>query len=255
MAKPSFIAGNLALGAVITASSEDAAFPKSNLLDNDIANRFKFTAGGSGQFVEFDILSAQSIDRVFIGNHNLDPTAVVTVKAGLSATPTTVFDTPTFRAGNMLARGTATAQFIRIEIDDAQPGGGVTQLGLVRVGLRTIFPRNVRFGVAPQTQQQVLRRRTNGGKSYRLQQFELERRRYTLRFKNSERATVRAWWDAIRGQVDSFVWMDEDGEEALFVSVEEAGFLPEELPEQAPDAILDLPITVIEEGAGVEILA
>ncbi|MEE8262761.1 MAG: hypothetical protein V3R83_09895 [Gammaproteobacteria bacterium] len=251
---PSFISGNLLTGSVLTVSSEDAAFPKDNLRDGDFANPLRFTSGTSSS-VEIDFLSAKSFDRLFIGNHNFDPSVTLTVKAGGLSPPTTVIDTPSFKVESILSKFTEqSARFLRLEITDAQPGGGVTEIGELVAGLRVKFPRGIRFGSQIHIQQESIRKRTNRGKRYALELFRLPRRAYTFRFPQSERQAFLDWWEAVRGNLDPFVWIeDDDGDEALFVSLDADGFLPDELPDQALAPYLDYQVTLVGEGTGAAI--
>ncbi len=99
--------------------------------------------------------------------------------------------------------------------------------------------------------------RTNRGKRYALELFQLERRVYSFRFLDSERALFKSFWEGVNGSVDPFVWIENDLEDdpadSLFVSIEEPGFDPQELDEPATDSFFDYSLTLIEEGLGGEI--
>lgn len=240
---------------LITVTTEDPSFPKENLIDGDYSAPFRFNSllGGT---IEIDFLTAVTFDTVFIGNHNFDPTVGVTIRVGAVSPPTTVVDTPAFRAKNIVSKmATQSFRFLSIEIADANVG--LTEIGELIVGVRTILPRGIRFGFTPGIQQEVIQERTNRGKRYALELFQLERRSYSIRFLQSERAQLLAFWDASRGSIDPFVWLENESEadpsDSLFVSFETQGFDPQELDEPAGDPFFDWSFTVIEEGLGGQI--
>jgi hypothetical protein len=240
---------------LITVSSEDPGFPKENLIDGDYSAPFRF-AGLLGGTIEIDFLTAVTFDTVFLGNHNFDPTAVITIRVGSVSPPTTVVDTPAYRVKNIVSKLTSQSfRFLEIEVADANVA--LTQIGELIVGVRTVLPRGIRFGFTPGIQQEIIRERTNRGKRYALELFELERRQYSFRFPQSERAQFQAFWEAVNGSLDPFVWIENESEadpaEALFVSLETQGFDPSELDEPMGDPVFDWDVTMIEEGLGGEI--
>lgn len=243
------------MATTITVSTEDALFPKSNLIDGDYSVPFRFTVT-TGGFIELDFLAPVTFDSVFIGNHNFDPAATFLIEVGASSPPGTIVDTPGYRVKNVLSKFTSvTFRFLRITIVDA--GTDITEIGELVVGLRTILPRGLRFGKVMGIRQESILERTNRGKRYALELFKLENRTYSIRFLESERAQVLAFWEAINGALDPFVWVEDNDEadpaESLFVSLENPGFFPRELTDPAPDAVFDWQFSVIEEGLGTAI--
>jgi len=242
---------------LITVDTENEFFPKENLIDGDYSAPFKFESV-SGGVIDIDFLVPTTFDSVFLGNHNFAFGATVTIKTGGVFPPTNVVATPGFREKNILAKlVTQTFQFLRIEI--VASTAGLTQIGELVVGVRTILPRGIRFGFSPSIRQEVVLERTNRGKRFALELFELERRSYTFRFPDSERAQFLDFWRGVGGSVDPFVWMEDeeadDPAEALFVSIEEPGYNPKELSDPATDSVFDYSFTVIEESVGAEIQA
>ena len=242
---------------LITVDSEDSAFPKENLIDGDYSAPFRF-AVTTGGIIDVDFLTALTFDSVFLGNHNFNSGVVVTVKVGASFPPTTVVDTPGFRAKNILSRfSSQTFRFLRVEIVEGNTAN--TEIGEMVVGVRTVLPRGIRFGFTPAIQQEVILERTNRGKRFALELFQLERRTYSIRFPDSERAQFLAFWNGVNGSLDPFVWIEDDDAvdpaEALFVSFDEPGFRPKELTDPAADSVFDWTFTLIEESVGAEIQA
>lgn len=240
---------------LITVSSEDPSFPKENLIDGDYSVPFRFNSLTGGT-IEIDFLTAVTFDTVFLGNHNFDPTATFTIKVGASSPPTTLVDSPGYRVKNIVSLlSSQSFRFLEIGIADANLG--LTEIGELVVGVRTVLPRGIRFGFTPGIQQQIIKERTNRGKRYALELFELERRQYSFRFPESERSEFLAFWKAVNGSIDPFVWIENESQlppvESLFVSLETEGFDPSELDEPAGDPVFDWDITVIEEGLGGEI--
>lgn len=240
---------------LITVSSEDTGFPKENLIDGDYSAPFRFLSllGGT---IEIDFLTTITFDTIFIGNHNFDPSVTVEIRVGASSPPTTLVDSPAYRAKNMVSKLTPQS-FRYLEISVADANSGLTEIGELVVGNRTILPRGIRFGFTPGIQQETIRERTNRGKRWALELFQLERRQYSFRFPESERAQFLAFWTAVNGSLDPFVWIEnetqEDPAEALFVSLETEGFDPSELDEPSSDPVFDWDVTMIEEGLGGEI--
>ena len=240
---------------LITVDSEDPNSPKENLIDGDYSNVFRFNSLLGG-VIEIDFLTPKIFDSVFIGNHNFDPTAVITVKVGSSSPPGTTIDTPGFREKNIISRfASQTFQFLSVTIADSNVA--LSQIGELVVGLRTVLPRGIRFGFRPGIEQEVILERTNRGKRYALELFRLERRTYSFRFLDSERVLFRNFWEGVNGSADPFVWIENDLEDdpadSLFVSIETPGFDPQELDEPATDSFFDYTTTLIEEGLGGEI--
>jgi hypothetical protein len=242
---------------LITVDTENEAFPKENLIDGDYSAPFRFESL-TGGVIDIDFLLPAVFDSVFLGNHNFDPSVGITIKVGATFPPTTVVDTPGYREKNILSKlPTQIFQFLRVEIIDSNTE--LTQIGEMVVGVRTILPRGIRFGFSPSILQEVVRERTNRGKRFALELFELERRSYSFRFPDSERAQFLAFWKGVGGSVDPFVWMEDeeadDPAESLFVSIEEPGYNPKELTDPATDSVFDYSFTVIEESVGAEIEA
>ncbi len=239
----------------IPSGGEDPNFPKENLIDGDYSRPFRFNSL-TGGIIEIDFLSARIFDGVFIGNHNFDPTAGVTIRVGGTSPPGTIVDTPAFKEKNIISKlASQTFQFLSVEIADSNTAQ--TEIGELVVGVRTVLPRGIRFGFQPGIEQEVILERTNRGKRYALELFQLERRTYSFRFLDSERSLFRDFWEGVNGSVDPFVWIENDLEDdpadSLFVSIEAPGFDPQELDEPATDSFFDYTVTLIEEGLGGEI--
>jgi len=240
---------------IITVTTEDEAFPKGNLIDGDYSAPFRF-ASLAGGTIEIDFLAPVTFDTVFIGNHNFAAASSITIRVGASSPPTTIIASPGFREKNIVAKfASQNFRFLSIEILDSN--STLTEIGELIVGVRTVLPRGIRFGFTPGIQQEVITERTNRGKRYVLELFQLERRDYSIRFLESERSQMLAFWNASRGSDDPFVWLENESEadpaEALFMSFETQGFNPQELDEPANDPFFDWSFTLIEEGLGGQI--
>jgi len=239
----------------IPSGGENPNFPKENLINRDYSNPFRF-ASLTGGVIEIDFQNPVTFDSVWIGNHNFEPSAVVTIKVGASSPPGTTVGTPAFKEKNIISKlADQNFQFLSVEIADSNTSP--TEIGELVVGVRTVLPRGIRFGFQPGIEQEVILERTNRGKRYALELFRLERRLYSFRFLDSERAAFRSFWEGVNGSLDPFVWIENDLEpdpaESLFVSIESPGFDPQELDEPATDSFFDYSLTLIEEGLGGEI--
>ncbi len=239
----------------ITVSSEDAVFVKENLIDGDYSKPFRFNSLAGGT-IEIDFLAPKIFDTVFIGNHNFGLAAAVTIKVGASSPPTTLVASPTFREKNITALlATQTFQFLEVGIADSNTKQ--TEIGELIVGVRTVLPRAIRFGKVPGIRQEAIVERTNRGKRYALELFELENRTYQLRYLETERQQVLDFWKSVNGSIDPFVWIENvsqaDPVESLFVSFEDPGHFPQEMSDGAPDPVFDWSFKLIEEGLGAAI--
>lgn len=240
---------------LITVTSEDAAFPKENLIDGDYSSPFRFDSL-SGGTIDIDFLATTTFDSVFLGNHNFAASVGITIKGDATFPPTTVLDSPAFFIKNIISKFTSlSVRFLRIEIADIN--AAPTEIGELVVGVRTILPRGIRFGFTPGIQQEIILERTNRGKRFALELFELARRSVSFRFPNSERAQFLAFWSGVNGSLDPFVWIENEAEpdpaESFFVSIEQPGYFPKELAQPAADSVFDYSFTLIEESAGAEI--
>lgn len=257
MARPSFIEANLAEGAVITQSNESSLYLPEYAVDRDYARPVKWTADGSN-WIEFDLTDSLEVDSLFFGNHNLPQTGFsMSVKGGASPTPTTVLDSPVWREKGVLASWTAgNYRYIRVEFSSTQPTlYPEPQAGQIVVGKRVVLPRGVRFGENRQVTQAGINRRTNRGKRYAIELHRLERFEIAFRYPESERASFLSWWETMEGMLYPFVWVRQDGgTEGVYVAIDEMGFVPQELPEQATDPVEDWKLVLMEEGLGAEIL-
>lgn len=256
MGKPAYIAGNYLSGAAVTPSSEDSAYPVENLSNGDQSNPFRFTSGASNSLV-IDLGEELQVSGILFANHNFVSTATLSVKAGTSPSPSTVVDSPAWAETYILSRFTeGTYRYITIELTDAQDAGDVTEIGELVIGLRVELPRGVRFGAAAQIMQEGIKERTNRGRRYALELYQLQKRIVSFRYPESEEAQFLAWWNAIGGFVDPFVWIeDNDVAAAIYASWDGMGFLPQELSDQAAEPVLELQATMIEESLGAPITA
>ena len=158
----------------IVSGGEDPNFPKENLFDGDYSNPFKF-ASLTGGIIEINFLTPKIFDGVFIGNHNFDLTAGMTIKVGASSPPGTTVDSPAFKEKNIISKlASQTFQFLSVEIADSNTAP--TEIGELVVGIRTVLPRGIRFGFTPGIKQEMILERTNRGKRYPLELFRLEQR-------------------------------------------------------------------------------
>lgn len=255
MSRPSYIATNYAEDASITMSNESAVHPPANSVDRDFASVIQWTADGSN-WVEYDLVDAQNIDGVFVGNHNFaSGSFAMTIKVGNSSPASTTVGTPAWAEKDIFLPFTSGSyRYVRIEHTTTQPTDVLPQAGQIVIGDRTVLPRGIRFGEKPHQIQEGVLNRTNRGKRYALELYQIERRAYSFRFPESEMASFFAWWEAVRGMLDPFVWCPVDGgTEGLYVAIEDEGFLPDELAEQALDPVLDWRVTLAGEGRGGEI--
>lgn len=258
MGLPAFLFENL-IGddSLITASSEDAAHPLAHLHDGVLASVFRFTSP-SGGHVEVDFGEPLDFDTVFIGNHNFDPSATVTVKAGNTANPSTVIATPAYAEHSIWAPvGSQTAQVLRVEIADSNVDA--TQFGELWAGTRLDFSRAQRWGSVPGFEETNLVQETNALVVWawhldRLQAWELD-----FRFTQSESAAMDALRAAVMGRRYPFVFVPDAAlPMARLVRLLADNYRKQELTDAiqesgATAAVYDLQLRMRAEAVGVEI--
>lgn len=257
MSRPSYIAQNLAEDASITMSNESTLYLPEYAVDRDYARPVQWTADGSN-WIEFDLTESLAVSGVFFGNHNLPQTGfTMSVKAGNSPAPSTVVGSPSWtRKGVMVPFTSANYRYVRIEFSSTQPELYPNpQSGEIVIGERVVLPRGVRYGEKRHIIQEGINERTNRGKRYALELYRLERLEVTFRYPESEKSSFLTWWEGVEGMLYPFVYCPVDGgTEGLYVAIEDEGFMPDELPEQALDPVNEHRLVLMEEGLGGEIL-
>jgi hypothetical protein len=138
-------ADNKLVGSTITASTEDASYPKANLTIMPISKRFKFT-GKTSENLQIDLLAAYSITFIALVNHNLSSGATVTITSGSSPNPSGNSQTMTYRAGDMFKLFAAqNYRYWKIVFADSGSSESVIALGYVMVGISTTLGFNFAY--------------------------------------------------------------------------------------------------------------
>jgi hypothetical protein len=238
-------------------SNESSIYLPEYSVDRDYSRPVQWTADGSN-WIEYDLTEQKTVSGVFFGNHNLPQSGFsMTVKVGNSSPASTSVGTPAWtRKGVMVPFTSGSYRYVRIEFASTQPDDYPNpQAGEIVIGERVVLPRGVRFGEKRHIVQEGINNRTNRGRRYGLELYRLERIEVTFRYPETEKSSFLTWWEAMEGMLDPFVWCPVDGgTEGIYVAIEDEGFLPNELPEQALDPVNEHSLVLMEEGLGGEIL-
>jgi hypothetical protein len=137
--------------ASITATSNNASFPDSNLrYDKSVplANVWKSAALATGPTILFDFGASHNWNVVILLNHNLTSAATVTVTAGTTNATADFSQSMTWREFDMYYRNgaTLTYRYMRLFFSDAANPDTYISVGKVLVGLTTTLTHNYRYG-------------------------------------------------------------------------------------------------------------
>jgi hypothetical protein len=117
----------------------DANFPLANVKTIPVQRptKIEIPAGSDTEIhIQIDFGSTVDFDLVVIAGHNLSSTAIVTLKAGAAQYPTTTIASPTWRAGTIYHKFSATQsyRYLQIGIDDANSTYDDVSIGLIMAG-------------------------------------------------------------------------------------------------------------------------
>lgn len=136
---------NKITAASVTANSTAAGYSADNTLVLPLSKVHRST-GMASEYLEFDLGSAQSITFVAILNHNLSSSAVITVKGGASANPSTFTQVMTWREFDAYATFSSQSyRYWRITFADSNTDGFI-QVGYVMIGTHTTPSIHFRYG-------------------------------------------------------------------------------------------------------------
>ena len=142
---------NNILDALIIGATENANFPANNLKALPISKPYRSTDGSiTGQKIRIDYPFSKNTDQVALINHNLSPTATITLNGGTTPDPDGgEFTTPiTWRETNAFINLSATQTFENwaILIEDESNTFGFINAGYIGMGMKTTFDFGFNFG-------------------------------------------------------------------------------------------------------------
>lgn len=179
---------NRALTATLAATSEQAALPVENLINDHLAVKWR-AQGAANQDIDLDFGSPLSIGAVGLFGTNL--TAAATWRITMSTASqsgTDIHDSGTIPAAVVAGYGQAvhvlvadtSARYLRIRLDDAGNPDGYVEAGLLFAGPLFRPQRNFSYGRAHGLVDPSVRSKSKGGQlyvdlrdKYRVQEFEL----------------------------------------------------------------------------------
>lgn len=251
-----FLANNLLTAdAVITADSEDAAYPVDNLYDKQAAKVFR-AESQTALVVLIDFLAAIQADTIALINHNLSTGATLSLKAGAASPPAAVVATPTYRQYD-LWKGFATvsARYWQLEITDMNTED--LEIGQLIIGRRTALPRGRRIaeGFKPARMRNVISAETYAGVFWNYYLF--DRRQFNPSFRvgtAAELAVLSALDAAVHGNLYPFLYIPEQSNAECYYVRKDASFEPEEIGRVANSELVhDYHMNLIEESRGLKI--
>ena len=242
----------------ISVSTEDpsADYGTPSSYDKILAKPFRWTSHLGGTYEVDRGAGADPFDTVVIAGHNFDSAALVSVKAGASASPSSVIDSPAWADKYIVSFFSTprTERYVQLAVTDAQPDSAIkSEMGEVIIGTRIELPASFRPGHTPGKRGADILQETIGQIHHWNKQK--QRRIWDLTFpirSLAERSVYEAWYDATNGRQDPFLWVPD-------VSVELAYYVRlghnEWRPTEFTDAIhgYDLSVTLIEESEGIRV--
>lgn len=138
---------NLAESGTISVSSENAFYPKGNLVNGRPSKPFR-TTDHTAEWIKVDLGSAKVIKFVGLLNHNLSSGATITIEGNATdswATPTYTA-TMTWVVANCFKIINQEFRWWRVTIADAGNTDGYIQIGQWLVGTHTVLTHNWHYG-------------------------------------------------------------------------------------------------------------
>jgi hypothetical protein len=237
--------------AVLTPSTEDAAYPAEYLIDHQAARVFRGTSQ-TALSILVDMGASVSADTIALVNHNLTAAATLSLKAGATSPPSSVVATPTYRAGDLWKGFTATAaRYWLLEITDAN--SAAIQIGQLLIGTRVVFPRGRRIGnYTPRTERTIISGETYGGASYHYPVHSRKTFNPSYRCLLSELAIFETLESAVYGSAYPWLYIPEITASDCYYVRKEESFEPTEA-DKSTEPVMDYQMTLREEPRGLEV--
>jgi hypothetical protein len=245
-------------GSAITPSTEDEAYPATNLYDRQSARVFRGESPTSLTIL-IDFGAAVLADTLAIINHNLTAAATLSLKAGTSSPPSTAIATPTYRANDIWKAFTGTtARYWLLAISDSNPSP--IEIGQLVLGVRVEFPRGRRIGEGykPAVKRFTIVGETYAGVFWNYHVFQRREFNPSFRVANaSEESVLRALDTSTCGNLWPFVYIpDVSGTDCYYVRKEQ-DYEPQEYGERTagPEKVHEYTMALAEESRGLQIQA
>ena len=237
-----YMVTNLLTGSGVSVSSSgvSATYPASYVYDDLLDLPMVFETAGSKDIV-IDLGSAQALDTLLIGNHRFASTCTFSIKAGLTASPSTVVSSPAWTRDYIAADlGSITARYITITITGVLAEDWI---GEIAVGTKIAFPGSWLLGrkIGKQHVQIVHKSIFNSKDAYRLANF--ADRDYMFRFNPSTQLADFETFDrTVQGMITRFWLIESLSTGKVWYGRKEENFEPIETDDRAnpPRAIYRL---------------
>lgn len=251
-----YLATNLITSAAtITPSTEDAAYPATNLYDKQAARVFRATSG-SALTILLDFLGSVSADTIAIINHNFSQSVTLSLRAAGTSPPSTVVATPTYREHDLWKSFTLTsARYWLLTIGDSNPDD--IEIGQLLLGTRTALPRARRIAesYSPARKRATISGETYAGVFWNYHLFQRQHFNPSFRVGSaSELASLQALDQAVYGNLWPFVYIPDITGAACYYVRKEQDFEPVEIGRVAGlELVHDYQMTLVEESRGLDI--
>lgn len=254
MELPGYATVNLGASAAITASTTDAVYPLSYLVDR-IMGRPARSASLTDWWVQFDMGSPVELNGWGVFAHNFTPGMTAVLKGGGSPAPSTTVATFTYEKGSLFTGFTPVAhRYWWFEVSDTNTE--FLQAGEIFPMLYDTFPRGIRFG-GPQRRKERKQhvKRTVGGVTKATHFYTKRTPDFAFRVLDSQLDEFDALDDLLIGQLYPFVFIPDTGaSKAIYGRMQSSDFVPVELDEPATEPVSDYIFSIAEESPGKRIL-
>lgn len=195
--------------ASLAASGSDAVYSLNYLRDGHAGIPFRF-ADGSGGWVEIDFGSAVEVGGIALVNHNLTPSATVTLKGGAATNPSTVSVTVPWTEHDTWAEisPAASYRYWRLSISETNPDQ--TEIGELVLGSLARLSRGHGGGHVQRVARGMAEHETELGVRYSATRW--ERREWELDWRNvtsGQLAELAALDSACGGSRIPWVWIPD----------------------------------------------
>jgi hypothetical protein len=217
MAYAAYIAPNLiSATATVSSGTADAVYGLNKLYDGHAGVPFRWTVT-TGGYVEIDFTAPVSIGAVALINHNLTAGAVVTLKGGASANPSTVSVTLTYRLHDLWKAVTPAASYRYWRLAVAETNTSNTEIGELVLGALTQLTSGYTYGYQTETRRGMAAHETELGSRYSAKRW--ERLGWSYQWKNAstaQLAELQALDAAVDGSRLPFVWIPDSSAAACY---------------------------------------
>jgi hypothetical protein len=245
----------MAPATIVTPSTEDAAYPKTNLYDRIAAKVFRCTSPTSLTIL-LDFGAPITANSIALVNHNLTSSATLSLKADAGNPPSTVVATPAYRENDIWKSFESTsAWYWLLEITDSNLAN--IQIGQLLLGARVALPRARRIGDSYRstTRNTGIQSETYGGVKWNYHLYDRKEFNPSFRVVGAELDTLGTLHQSAYGDVRPFLYIPDSSLADCYYVRKEQSFEPTEIDKSGGGIVYDYQMTLTEESRGLEVLA